>query len=210
MRRVTEAGLRERKKQKTRDTIVEAAFRLFAERGYDATTIADIAAAADIAPRTFFGYFPTKEAVVFHDKDQTVDGLRARLEGRADSETAIDAMRAWVADLMGEVDWQDEQERRRRALVLSTPSLREHERANMAEFEDLLADGVARDLGIPPGSLRPRMIGAAATAALMILSDFYDEEPQTPMPDPLAVVDEALIFLRGGIQALAAKPPVVS
>ena len=205
---MTDAGLRERKKQQTRDAIVAAALELFAERGYDATTIADIAAAADIAPRTFFGYFPTKEAVVFHDKETTVQGLRDRLVQRADGETAIDAMRAWVETLTSEVDWTDDRERKRRCLVQETPTLREHERANMAEFEDLLAEAVARDLGLPPASLRPRMVGAAATAALTALSDFYDEEEPAEAPDPLALLDEALVFLRGGIDALAARPRV--
>ena len=97
-------GLRERKKQRTREQIVEAAMRLFAERGYHATTIADIAQAADVAPRTFFSYFPSKEAVVFHNVDGDLDGLASTLRERLPGETAFDALRRWI-DLKFE-DWQ--------------------------------------------------------------------------------------------------------
>src|SRR6185295_28259 len=97
-------GLRERKKQRTREQIVEAAMRLFAERGYHATTIADIAQAADVAPRTFFSYFPSKEAVVFHNVDSDLDGLASTLRERLPGETAFDALRRWI-DLKFE-DWQ--------------------------------------------------------------------------------------------------------
>ncbi len=89
-------GLRERKKQRTRDQIVEAAFRLFRERGFQATTVAEIAAAADIAPRTFFAYFPSKEAVVFFDFDALFASLKETIEGRPEGETAIDALRRWL------------------------------------------------------------------------------------------------------------------
>ena len=58
-------GLRERKKQRTRRTIVDVATRLFAEQGYDATTLVQIADEAEIAPSTFFNYFPAKVDIVF-------------------------------------------------------------------------------------------------------------------------------------------------
>src|ERR687893_2815726 len=95
-------GLRERKKQRTREQIVEAAMRLFSERGYHATTIADIAEAAEIAPRTFFSYFPSKEAVVFHDVDRTLDGLAGALRDRLPGETTFDALRRFIGTMFDE------------------------------------------------------------------------------------------------------------
>src|SRR3954453_14732119 len=97
---MTAMGHRERKKQRTREQIVDAAFKLFAERGYAATTVADIAAAADIAPRTFFAYFPSKEEVVFHDFDGLFDSLKDTIEGRPGDEAAIDALRRWLENTM--------------------------------------------------------------------------------------------------------------
>src|SRR3954447_5092285 len=85
-------GLRERKKRRTRHAIATAALRLFAERGYEETTIADIAAAADIAPRTFFGYFPSKEDVVFAEVDDRLGEVAERLATREPGETPLQAI----------------------------------------------------------------------------------------------------------------------
>src|ERR1044072_7719027 len=99
MRRMV-MGHRERKKRRTREQIVDAAFRLFAERGYAATTVADIAAAADIAPRTFFSYFPSKEEVVFHDFDVLFGSLRDAIQERPAGISAIDALREWISQAL--------------------------------------------------------------------------------------------------------------
>lgn len=202
-------GLRERKKLRTREAIIDAALALFAERGFDRTTVADIAAAADIAPRTFFGYFPTKEDVVFHDFGAVLSGLEARLAAREPDVSAIDAMRAWIAAIIADTDFDDPRERLQRELIRSTPALREHDRALMARLEVALGDAVAMDLGAGQGPLRPRMVAAAAAAALSMLEAFYDDQCEriADEPDPMAVVDEALTFLRGGIEALREREP---
>src|SRR5262245_7826008 len=89
-------GLRERKKQQTRQAIHEAAMKLFAERGFDATTIADIAEAADISPRTFFAYFPSKEEAVFPKYDAAFAEFDRILRERPAGTTALDVLREWI------------------------------------------------------------------------------------------------------------------
>ncbi|MBX6767891.1 MAG: TetR family transcriptional regulator, partial [Actinomadura rubrobrunea] len=93
-------GLRERKKRRTRRAIASAALRLFAERGYEETTIADIADAADVSPRTFFGYFPTKEDVVFAEVDDRLAEVRERLARRVPGETPLETVRRATADVI--------------------------------------------------------------------------------------------------------------
>jgi AcrR family transcriptional regulator len=191
-------GLRERKKQRTREQIVEAAMRLFAERGYEATTIADIAAAADIAPRTFFGYFPSKEAVVFHDADQEFEGLAAALAARPDGEYAFTALRGWIDDQFRTGEIEHEAQHVRKQLCSQSEELQRVQHGLMARFEELLRGEIARDLDEPADALRPRLVAAATMAALRSLSDHPDHSRE----DGIAVLDEALAFLQAGIEGL--------
>jgi AcrR family transcriptional regulator len=195
-------GLRERKKLRTRETIADAAIRLFAERGFDATTIADIAAVADIAPRTFFSYFPSKEAVVFHEHDDLLAGFAARLSEREPSETAFDAMRAWLLELVATLDLEDPRRVIRRRLTDETPALAACERSNAAQFEAVLTEAVADDLGMSADALAPRLAAAAAIATLDALERFHEGREQPDAEAAVAIIDEALAFLRGGLGAL--------
>ena len=90
---LSKPGLRERKKQQTRDTIARAALRLFAERGYDDTTLAEIADAAQVSPRTIFAYFESKEDILFCDAPDTLGKLRRTLAERPPGTTTVDALR---------------------------------------------------------------------------------------------------------------------
>jgi AcrR family transcriptional regulator len=201
-------GLRERKKLRTRETIVRVALELFAERGFEATTIADIAEAADIAPRTFFGYFPSKEDVVFHDADAVFDTFVERVRDRPDDETTFVALRAWFSDYAAQIDRTDPVEQARKRLIRSTPALAAHEHAHRGRFHALLAEAVAKDLDVPVTSLRPHLVAAAATAAFDALGSFHDETEPLDGDRVTAVLDEALLFLRGGLDALRRHPPV--
>src|SRR5438876_2613182 len=89
-------GLRERKKQRTRETIALAAHRLFAERGYHATTLPDIAEAADVSTRTIFAYFPSKEDILFSDFPLMKDALAQALAERPQGEEALDTVRTFI------------------------------------------------------------------------------------------------------------------
>ncbi len=202
-------GLRERKKQRTREQIIEAAMGLFAERGYQATTIADIATAADVAPRTFFSYFPSKEAVVFHTVDRDLDGLASALRDRLPDETAFDALRRWIDGMYDNWTAEEDEAVLRKRLCREDEGLTNFQGGVMARIQELLLEAIARDLDEPQDSLRPRLVAAAAMAALTSLDNTLDEKPDQHVretkTEALAVLDDAMLFLRGGIDALQDK-----
>jgi AcrR family transcriptional regulator len=198
---MTVMGHRERKKQRTREQIVDAAFKLFAERGFAATTVADIAAAADIAPRTFFSYFPSKEEVVFYDFDGLFESLSSAIPGRPEGVSAIDALRDWLAQALPAEHDQSPEAALRKRMCIDEPSLAAHQQHLLSKLEDILREGVARDLGEPPDGLRPRMVSAAAVAAMASL-----DNTSGPKSERMALVDDALVFVRGGVAALQSRP----
>jgi AcrR family transcriptional regulator len=192
-------GLRERKKQRTRERIVEAAFELFDERGFEGTTIADIADAADIAPRTFFAYFPSKDDVVFHDFEAKHAMVASWLDEREPGTNTIDALRAGIAGATGQMDRESAREKRcRTRLVRENESLAAHSQHLMGKFGELIAQAAARDLGDEPGDLRPRLVAAATVAAIGVIEDMPDDDADHSAD----TIDSLLAFLRGGLAAL--------
>jgi AcrR family transcriptional regulator len=197
-------GLRERKKQRTREQIVEAAMRLFAERGFHATTITHIAAAAEVAPRTFFAYFPSKEAVVFHNLDRDLDGLASALRDRLPGETAFDALRRWLDAMFDQWMAEEDEALLRKRLCREDEGVANFEGGIVGRVHELLLEAIAEDLGEPRDALRPRLVTAAAIAALTSLEGTLLERTEQPVAkaEALAVLDDAMLFLRGGIDAL--------
>jgi AcrR family transcriptional regulator len=199
-----ELGLRERKKLRTRELIIERAMALFDERGFEQVTIADIAAAADIAPRTFFSYFPSKDAVVYYDFDDFYESFAAQVRERPEGVSTLDVLRAFVAGVLERMDPGDPAEQCRRRVIDGSTALQQHDRELIRRFEQVLADGLAEDLGVARDSPRARVAAAAAAGALAELERVFDK--QNPPADPMAAFDEVFAFVRGGLDALATPP----
>jgi AcrR family transcriptional regulator len=138
-------GLRERKKLRTRQSIAAAALRLFDDRGYEETTIADIAAAAEVSPRTFFSYFPSKEDVVFSEIDDRLADVRERLDRRPPGETPLDTMRRVVLDTMEALAAEDGQFAAVRIrLMLERPALQARALQRLYDAEEELIERLQR------------------------------------------------------------------
>jgi AcrR family transcriptional regulator len=205
----SELGLRERKKLRTRATIARVALDLFADHGFQATTIKQIADAADVAPRTVSGYFPVKEELVFPDHEDVFDGLARRLGEREPGETAADALRAWLVALLDHHAIADHRESaRRQAVIESDPVLRIYERGLQERAERLVAAAVAVDLDLPAEDLLPHMVGAATMAALDALGRQTMGDPEEGFKErALALIEEAMAFIGAGVSGLAERRP---
>lgn len=201
------SGLRERKKDRTRSTITRVALDLFARDGFHATTITDIAEAAEVAPRTVSTYFPSKEGIVFDVYEDAIERFAQRLAGRRNGEPVHDVIREWLLDeeeeqqgpMRGLVLAHDSDEadfaRLREAAIASDPDLWALQRRYMLPMGPLVAGGVAEDLGIDPDSLAAR---AAAEATIAILLAMNARAAQTGTA-ATAEYDTAMDFVRAGL-----------
>ncbi|WP_156077366.1 acyl-CoA-like ligand-binding transcription factor [Saccharothrix sp. NRRL B-16314] len=187
-------GLREQRKARTRRAIQEHALRLFLDKGYDATTVEEIAAAAGVSHMTFFRYFPTKEAVV---EDDDYDPIIADLvRDHPTGEPPLEVLRAALrAGLDAVLDTDRDAIYTRTRLIVTTPALRARQWRNTAATGDLLA-AVLADRERRPVDLRLRVIAAAATAALTTALTAWVEDEGAD--DLRSLVDEAFAALAPG------------
>jgi len=201
---VDEVGLRERKKERTRQTLADVAAELFDRQGFQDTTIKQIADAADVSPRTVSAYFPVKEELVFCDHGDVFDQLEQRLDDRPAGTKTVETLRAWLMEMLETVDVDLEQSRRTRELIESDPALRTYERGLQERAEQMVARAVAVDLGVSSDELVPHMVGAATIAALDAMGRrAKDPDAGDFQATALPVIDDAMTFIGAGVQALA-------
>jgi AcrR family transcriptional regulator len=120
---VTSVGLRERKKEKTRDALVQSALKQFAKRGFDQVTVEDIADACDVSPRTFFRYFASKEDVLFAESDGHRLRLLTSLADQDAGMSAFAALESGMRMVAAEYTEQRDTIRIRHRIMTTTPSL---------------------------------------------------------------------------------------
>lgn len=159
-------GLRARKKLQTRQRIETAAFDHFASDGFDGTTIEAIAAAADIAARTFFYYFPTKEDVVLSDYADRLNRIVEQLSERPTTERPWDALRASFLAVAADYDIERDRLRRRFQIMATAPSVYARSLQLQAGWEDALAAALAQRMDCEAESLEPRLLASSALSAL--------------------------------------------
>jgi TetR/AcrR family transcriptional regulator, regulator of mycofactocin system len=158
---------RERKKHQTRQALEQAALRLFAEQGYERTTVEDIAYAADVAVRTFFRYFSSKQAVLFGDVvTDRVTRLRTELAARPETEDPVESIRI-VSDELDFSDPEDEaQILARLDLMSKQPSMIGRYLELVNEMRLTMVEFVAERSGTDPTrDLYPLLVAGASAAA---------------------------------------------
>jgi len=207
-------SLRERKKLATRRSLRRHALDLVAQRGFMHVTVEDIAEAADVSPRTFFNYFPSKEAALFGADPERVAALREGVMHQAPGESALSALRQVlvtearvVTNELSELGGDPLDILRRMKVVRADPHLRAAQSAHMANIEGALAEALAERLGTDPArDPYPALLASVATGAIRATTVFWASSGGA---DPLdQLTDRAFQALADGLPEHCSLRPV--
>jgi AcrR family transcriptional regulator len=189
-------GLRERKKARTRASIREHALRLFREKGYQHTTVEQIAAAAEVSPSTFFRYFPTKEDVVLQDDMDTMmlEAFMRQPPGLA----PLAAFRAAVREMVSAYSAADiEQFTELINLTMTVPEIRAKAIDEFARTIAVVGEALAKRAGRPADDLAVRTTAGAVIGVIMSVTLPWGEQPGPP--DMFRRIEQSLALLEAGL-----------
>ena len=190
-------GLRERKKRQRRRQIEDTAIELFERNGFDQTTIEQIAASADIAPRTFFSYFATKDDVVLADYADRLAAIIDALDDRPADEPAWPALRASFAVVAADYAAEADRLARRFTIMVATPSVYARSLHLQAGWEGALREHLAVRLGVSADDPEPGLLAAVAVAVMRAsLHQWLTTGRTTPLP---SLVQRAFARLGAGL-----------
>jgi AcrR family transcriptional regulator len=197
------AGLRERKKQRTRDALVDAAFDLFGRKGFEATTIDEIAEAVELSPRTFFRYFESKEDVALTLLDQQFAAVYAAFAARPAREPVLTALRHAVVGMMeacegGMGGFDADRFNCAQRVMRESPAVHARSLEMCTARLEELAEHIAARMGVDPaGDARPTLVAAVVTCAVQTaIVAWREADPDTPAS---VLADRALTLLERGI-----------
>lgn len=173
----------------THAQISHVALELFMERGFDATTVDEIARAAGIGRRTFFRYFPSKNDVPWGEFDEMLDRMRAHLASLPDTMPLMEQLRRSIIEFNRVPDSELEYHRRRMELLLNVPTLLAHSTLRYQAWRDVVADHVARRLDLPANDLVPQTL---AWTCLGVCLAAYEQWLADGERSLLDLLDEAL------------------
>jgi AcrR family transcriptional regulator len=159
-----EQGLRERKKERTRQAIAEAAQRLFQERGFDAVSVAEVAREADVSQGTVFNYFPTKEDLFYGQMETFEAALLEAVRKRPPGESVLEAFRGFVLERSKGLAERADVIAAAARVIDASPALQAREREVVAESTASLAALIAEETG-PPGGVEPAVVANALMGA---------------------------------------------
>ncbi|GAA3481392.1 TetR/AcrR family transcriptional regulator [Streptomyces yanii] len=189
-------GLRERKKLKTRMAIRSATYRLIAEQGYDATTIEQIAEAAEVSPSTVFRYFATKEDIVLTDEYDPA--MAGEMRNRPADEPPLESLRFIMTKaLTAFLATEEEELRRRTRLMVEVPAVRARISETVSDTAKVLAQVLADRSGRSADDLEVRVFVAAVLGALREATLYWGEHDQEG--DLIAMINRAMDTLEGGL-----------
>jgi AcrR family transcriptional regulator len=182
-----ELGLRERKKQRTHQQIAEAAWRLFADRGFEHVTVAEIAAAAELSEATVFNYFPTKEDLVFHRMEAFEDELLAAIRERPLGESIVQAFGRFALQPRGFLASDDpratEGMREAAQIIAGSPALLARERQIFERYTAALAAVIAHERGLGDGGPEAWVIANALIGLHRALIDYVQGQAREGVPN---------------------------
>jgi AcrR family transcriptional regulator len=200
-------GLRERKKQATREQIARVAMKLFLKRGFDAVTVAEVAEAADVSEKTVFNYFPAKEDLVFPHGEERFADLLERIRERPPGTSLVEPFRATTHEFLDRVANGDVSELTARPrLVMQSPALRERLFVWWEREAALLAPVIAQAAGDKEGRIVPAVVARTLawthrTAFRAALTRLLDGEDQKRVARDLRrQADEAYDLLEAGLR----------
>jgi TetR/AcrR family transcriptional regulator, regulator of mycofactocin system len=188
-------GVRGRRPSTSRAELSHIGLQLFTERGFDETTVDDIAAAAGIGRRTFFRYFSSKNDLPWGDFDQRLDTMRAHLRSLPADLSVMEALRIAVVEFNRLPPEEIPHHRQRMRLLLTIPTLRAHSTLHYEAWRSVIAEYAAERLKVPSNDLAPRAI---AWAMLGVGLSCYEQWLRHDDADLPALLEEAFRMLNAG------------